>query len=73
MLKTSIAMATFNGGRYIKEQLQSFADQTLKPDELVITDDGSTFKGITTVREVHADQVGVWHQRYRFSRSRPQL
>jgi len=38
----SIAMATYNGSRFIDEQLDSFADQTLLPDELVITDDGSS-------------------------------
>lgn len=35
-------MATYNGARYIAEQLDSLARQTLKPFELVITDDGST-------------------------------
>ncbi|WP_237477183.1 glycosyltransferase [Lichenibacterium dinghuense] len=42
MDKISIAMATFNGARYIGEQLRSLADQTLLPAELVVTDDGST-------------------------------
>ena len=40
--RISIAMATYNGARFIHEQLESFAAQTLLPDELVITDDGST-------------------------------
>jgi glycosyltransferase involved in cell wall biosynthesis len=38
----SIAMATFNGERYLWEQLQSLSRQTLQPLELVVTDDGST-------------------------------
>lgn len=38
----SIAMATYNGGRWLGEQLGSFARQTRLPEELVITDDGST-------------------------------
>jgi glycosyltransferase involved in cell wall biosynthesis len=38
----SVAMATYNGAHYIQEQLDSIASQTLKPLELVITDDGST-------------------------------
>lgn len=41
-MRISIAMATFNGAQFIGQQLQSFAKQTLTPDELVITDDGST-------------------------------
>lgn len=35
-------MAAYNGGRFIAEQLQSFAAQTRLPDEVVICDDGST-------------------------------
>jgi len=41
-MKISIAMATYNGAQYIKEQLQSFVAQTRQPDELIITDDCST-------------------------------
>ena len=38
----SIAMATYNGARWLGTQLDSFANQTRLPDELVVTDDGST-------------------------------
>tara|TARA_E500000305_G_scaffold109017_1_gene112930 strand:- start:7479 stop:8447 length:969 start_codon:yes stop_codon:yes gene_type:complete len=41
-MKVSIAMASFNGERYIKQQLDSFLLQTRLPDELIITDDCST-------------------------------
>ena len=41
-MQISIAMATYNGARFLLEQLESFAEQTRLPDELVITDDGST-------------------------------
>lgn len=40
-LKLSIAMTTYNGSRYISEQLQSLANQTIKPYEIVICDDCS--------------------------------
>jgi len=42
MRSISVAMATFNGARYIGDQLQSIANQTRLPDELVICDDGSS-------------------------------
>jgi rhamnosyltransferase len=42
MTSISIAMATYNGGRFIREQLESLARQTVLPMELIITDDGST-------------------------------
>lgn len=35
-------MATYNGERFLQEQLNSFAKQSHLPDELVICDDGST-------------------------------
>lgn len=35
-------MATYNGARFIREQLDSIAAQTVLPAELVITDDGSS-------------------------------
>lgn len=37
----SVAMCTYNGGRYLQQQLSSIAQQTLPPHELVICDDGS--------------------------------
>jgi len=38
----SIVMTTYNGERFLKEQLDSFLWQTRLPDELVVCDDGST-------------------------------
>jgi glycosyltransferase involved in cell wall biosynthesis len=41
-MKISIAMATYNGALYLREQLDSFLGQTRLPDELIVSDDGST-------------------------------
>ena len=41
-MRISIAMATYNGARYLQEQLDSFLYQTRQPDELIVCDDGST-------------------------------
>jgi len=40
-MQISIAMATFNGEAYIGDQLDSLANQTLLPKELIVCDDGS--------------------------------
>ena len=55
-MKLSIAMCTFNGGDFLKQQLDSFLDQTLLPGELVICDDGSTDDSMLIIEEfsVHA-------------------
>ena len=51
----SVAMATFNGEKYILEQLQSIARQTHLPDECVICDDGSTDSTVEIVEEFQKD------------------
>jgi glycosyltransferase involved in cell wall biosynthesis len=40
-MKISVAMATYNGARFIGEQLASLAAQSRLPDELVVSDDVS--------------------------------
>ena len=42
MTKISIAMTTYNGEKYLREQLDSFVAQTQRPDELIVVDDCST-------------------------------
>ncbi len=51
-LKISIAMATYNGSAYIEEQINSFINQTRKPDELIITDDCSTDNTLEIIRDI---------------------
>lgn len=38
----SIVMATYNGEKFIEEQLRSICEQTVKPDEIIVQDDLST-------------------------------
>ncbi|HET8760878.1 MAG TPA: glycosyltransferase family 2 protein [Nitrospiria bacterium] len=47
----SVALCTYNGGRYLGEQLESLASQTLKPRELVVCDDGSTDDTVAIIRD----------------------
>lgn len=42
MPKISIAMTTYNGERYIREQLQSIKSQTMPADEVIVFDDCSS-------------------------------
>ncbi len=41
-MKISVAVCTYNGEKYLPEQLNSYAAQIRLPDEVVICDDGST-------------------------------
>jgi glycosyltransferase involved in cell wall biosynthesis len=50
-MKLSIAMATYNGERHLRQQLESFASQDRPPDELVVCDDQSTDRTLEVVGE----------------------
>jgi glycosyltransferase involved in cell wall biosynthesis len=41
-MKISVALTSYNGACYIREQLQSIAVQTRQPDEVILCDDAST-------------------------------
>lgn len=53
-LRISVAMCTFNGGRYLKEQLESIARQARLPCELVVCDDHSTDDTIAILKQFQA-------------------
>lgn len=46
----SVAIATFNGERYILQQLESIAQQTVKVDEVIICDDFSTDNTVSNIK-----------------------
>ncbi|HLY39674.1 MAG TPA: glycosyltransferase family 2 protein [Terracidiphilus sp.] len=50
----SVVMCTYNGGRYLHEQLQSIRRQTRLPAELVVCDDGSTDQTLSILHEFAA-------------------
>lgn len=53
-MNLSIALCTYNGAVYLKEQLESIAAQTRTPDELVISDDQSTDDTLRLIEEFAA-------------------
>lgn len=59
----SVCMATYNGEKYIKEQLESILNQIGDEDEIVISDDGSTDNTITVVRSLHDKRIKVFYNR----------
>ncbi|MDC0362374.1 glycosyltransferase [Halioglobus sp.] len=64
-MKLSIVLATYNGAKYLADQLQSYLDQDRMPDELVVSDDCSTDETcslIDTFAEVAPFDVHVVRQ-----------
>ncbi|MGA7952685.1 MAG: glycosyltransferase family 2 protein [Gloeobacterales cyanobacterium] len=47
----SVAMATYNGEAYIRDQLDSLVNQTLLPQELIVCDDGSVDRTLEIVEQ----------------------
>ncbi|MHB1487148.1 MAG: glycosyltransferase family 2 protein [Acidimicrobiales bacterium] len=50
--RISVVVATYNGERWLDEQLSSVAYQTRTPDEIIVTDDGSTDRTVEIARTV---------------------
>jgi glycosyltransferase involved in cell wall biosynthesis len=51
----SVALCTFNGERYLREQLDSLVRQTVLPSELVVGDDLSTDKTMAILQAFQAE------------------
>lgn len=52
--RVSIAMATYNGARFVRAQLESFVAQSRQPDELIVSDDGSADETVDIVEDFRA-------------------
>ena len=48
----SIAMAVYNGDKYIEKQLNSIVNQTLTPNEIVITDDSDNDNTYSIIKKI---------------------
>lgn len=49
----SIALATYNGAQFLSQQLNSLYSQTRIPDEIVVSDDGSTDGTLDILEDFH--------------------
>jgi len=60
-VKISVAMCTYNGEKYINEQINSILSQTIVPDEIIICDDVSTDNTIGIINDI-SNQIIKLHQ-----------
>lgn len=49
IITTSVVVGTYNGEKYILEQLNSILNQSVLPNEIIISDDGSTDRTIELI------------------------
>lgn len=57
----SVCMATFNGEKYIRQQIDSILSQLALMDELIISDDGSTDSTLDIIRSYDDPRIKVLH------------
>ena len=52
MNKYSVALCTYNGEAFIEEQITSILNQTIPPDEIIVSDDGSKDKAVSIIENI---------------------
>ena len=57
----SVCIATYNGEKYIKEQLDSIISQLDKDDEVIISDDGSTDSTIQIIENFKDRRIKIFN------------
>ena len=57
----SVCMATYNGARFIKEQIDSILCQLGSEDELIISDDGSTDGTLDIIASYEDERIKLLH------------
>ena len=57
----SVCMASYNGEKYIKQQIDSILKQLSDEDELVISDDGSTDNTLSVIQSIHDKRIKLIH------------
>ncbi len=57
----SVCMATYNGEKYLREQVDSILAQLGNDDELIISDDGSTDSTIRILESYNDSRIKIFH------------
>jgi len=59
-MKISVCLATYNGEKYIKEQLDSILVQLSEDDEVIISDDGSKDRTLDIIRGLKDVRIKIF-------------
>lgn len=59
-MSISVSIATFNGERFIQEQMMSVLPQLSEDDEVVVSDDGSTDETIAILESFHDPRIRIF-------------
>lgn len=56
----SVCIATYNGGKYIEEQLRSILDQLSADDEVIVSDDNSTDDTVSIIKSLGDSRIKIY-------------
>ena len=63
----TVCIATFNGEKYIREQLNSILFQLSLQDEVIVSDDGSTDNTISIIKSFNDNRIKIIDGVHRYS------
>jgi glycosyltransferase involved in cell wall biosynthesis len=66
----SICIATYNGEKYIKQQIDSILEQISLTDEIIICDDTSTDETVLIIKDYHDSRIKVYKNELRMGHVR---
>lgn len=58
-MKLSVALCTYNGGKFIEQQINSILSQSIKVDEIIICDDQSTDTTISILKRLQSNNPSI--------------
>lgn len=58
-MKVSVCLATYNGEKFILEQIDSILKQIGTNDEVIVSDDGSTDKTLEIIRSISDERIKI--------------
>ena len=69
----SVCMATYNGEKYLRQQIDSILSQLGNDDELIISDDGSTDGTLVLIKEINDDRIKLYNHLSAFPKKKKLL
>lgn len=63
----SVCMTTYNGERFIKDQIDSIRCQLSADDEIIVSDDGSTDDTLKILEHLSDDRIKIFHHRHQYT------
>ncbi len=60
----SVCMATYNGEKFLKKQIESILIQLDNNDELIISDDSSTDSSVDIIKSFNDDRIKLFHSSF---------